>query len=409
MASFGRILAIGLLLVFGALSTLIVQANSAAQQTATPTATVTSTAAPTQEAAATTEATAAAESALTITSGVPMIVQLVGGAGPIDLLFTATVGQTITVTARSEIAGAIDTTLQVLSADNENLAFNDDHETRSEDLSSRDSVIEDFELPEEGIYIIRVDSFTGASSGNVEVTLDASGGRSVDGSGTIVVEDRLRSNRTFETTFEGNEGDVVTITVRDLPNDDIDIDPLVTLLDEDGEVLAENDDHENRDQSLDLFDARIENFVLPASGTYTIAVDEFFGDAGEFELSVQFGTTVSNPSNDEAVSIEPIEVEGTVPANSTFEQPLEVNAGAVVTITVRSDLNGELDPILQLLDPNGDIAAENDDHNADDDTLSRYDAQIAQFEIPTSGTYIIVVSGYAASSGDFTLTIVFEN
>jgi hypothetical protein len=401
MAAFGRIFVIGILLLFAALSGLMVPVDAAAQVTATPTVTVTPSATPSAE------ATAPAETALTIADGVPILVQLVGGAGPVDLLYTATEGERITVTARSETPGAIDTTLQVLDSANENLAFNDDHDTRSDDLSNRDSVIEDLELPEAGVYIIRVNSFTGASTGIVEVTLESSGGRNVDGSSTIVIEDRLRSNRTYETTFEGNEGDVVTITVRDLPEDDADIDPLVTLLDEDGEVLAENDDHENRDASLDLFDARIENFALPADGTYTIEVDEFFGDAGDFELIISFGSSVSQ--DDAGVSREPIVIEGTVPANSTFEQPFEADAGAVVTITVRAVPDAELDPIVQLVAPDGDVIAENDDHESDDETLSRYDAQIPSLSIPETGTYIIVVSGFAASAGDFTLTIVFEN
>ncbi|MFN8373472.1 MAG: pre-peptidase C-terminal domain-containing protein [Anaerolineae bacterium] len=386
MAGIGRVFGIVMLLLLGSLPGMMAQAEFSAQETPTPTAAVATTPVPAQ----------------TLVDGVPVTIQLVGGAGPVDLLYTAPDAQTVTVTARSETAGAIDTTLQVLSADNENLGFNDDHETRRADLSNRDSVIEDLELPSAGVYIIRVDSFTGASTGNVEVTLDAAGRGAVgDVAEPVVISDRLRRSRTYETTFEGNEGDVVTITARDLPDDDADIDPLLTLLNEDGDVLAENDDHENRDTALDLFDARIENFVLPEDGTYTIEVDEYFGDPGDFELTINFATSIT-----EALS-GPLEIEGNVPANGRFEQVFTANEGDVVTITVRADSNSDLDPILRLLDAGGETIAENDDHASEDTSLSRYDSQIAAFTIPANGRYLVVVTGFGTSSGDFRLTIEF--
>ncbi len=397
MAAFGRILLSCILLCLVILPGVAVQADYAAQVTATPTATLP---------AATAEATASVfeQTGLTITDGAPVVISLVGGQGAIDLFYTAAEAQTINVTARSVTPGAIDTTLQVLTADNDNLGFNDDHETRRDDLSNRDSVLEDVELPDAGVYIIRVTSFTGASTGSVEVTLEVSERGGIgEISEPVVVNERLRSNRTFETTFEGNEGDVVTITVRDLPDDDADIDPLVTLLDEDGEVLAENDDHENRDTTLDLFDARIENFILPSDGTYTIEVDDYFGDPGEFELTISFANSTT------AIAGGTMEIEGSVQANGRFEQAFTANEGDVVTITVRTERNSDLDPVLRLFDASGETLAQNDDHNSDDDSLNRYDSQIASFEIPETGTYLIVVTGFGTSEGDFTLIIEFES
>jgi hypothetical protein len=384
MAAFGRVFLIFALLIFATLSGVMAQTDQNQQLTPTP--------------------TASSQTNLTLVENVPVTIALVGGAGPIDLQYTASESQTITVTARSETPDAIDTTLQILSADNENLGFNDDHDTRSQDLSSRDSVIEDLELPTAGIYIIRVDSFTGASTGNVIVTLDVAGnGRAVnEAAESIIVTDHLRSNRSYEITFDGNEGDVVTITARDLPDDDVDIDPLLTLLSDEGDVLAENDDHETRDLALDLFDARIESFVLPTNGTYTIQVDDYFGDPGEFELTIEFANVIASLSNGAIV------VQGTVPAEESFEQTFAANEGDVITITAHAS-EDTLDPIVTLFDMNGEIIADNDDHDSEDTSLNRYDAQIAAFTIPATGTYHVIVTGYGTSFGDFTLTIELAN
>jgi hypothetical protein len=343
---------------------------------------------------------AAAQTELTIVENTPVTIQLVGGAGPVDLFYTAPEAQTITVTARSETPAALDTTMQILSADNENLAFNDDHDTRNQELSSRDSVIEDLELPAAGVYIIRVDSFTGAGTGNVIVTLEVAGnGRGlIQVDEPVVISEHLRTNSTYETTFDGNEGDIVTITVRDLPDDEADIDPLLTLLDDEGDVLTENDDHETRDTYLDLFDSRIESFELPTNGTYTIQVNDYFGDSGDFELTITFANTVASLSDGALV------IEGTVPVEDSFGQTFTANEGDIVTITAHAT-DDDLDPILTLLDENGQILADNDDHDSEDTSLNRYDAQIAQFAIPATGSYQVLVTGYGTSFGDFTLTI----
>ena len=73
---------------------------------------------------------------------------------------------------------------------------------------------------------------------------------------------------------------------------------------------------------------------------------------------------------------EPVQFEGT--------------AGEVVTITMRSDG----DPRLLLLDPNGNVVAENDDA----DGVGELNSQITRFQLPQDGVYTIVATTY--SEGD---------
>jgi tetratricopeptide (TPR) repeat protein len=71
----------------------------------------------------------------------------------------------------------------------------------------------------------------------------------------------------------------------------------------------------------------------------------------------------------------------------------EGTAGTVVTISAREVVAGEVDPLIALLDPNGNPIAGDDDFGGD------LDALIEDFELPMTGTYALLVShaegGYA--------------
>ena len=70
-------------------------------------------------------------------------------------------------------------------------------------------------------------------------------------------------------TFEANAGDEVTISAR--MADDSGVDPLLVLLDENGEPIAGDDDGGGQ------LDSQIPNFRLPQTGSYTILVSHANG------------------------------------------------------------------------------------------------------------------------------------
>lgn len=73
--------------------------------------------------------------------------------------------------------------------------------------------------------------------------------------------------------FQGNGGDVVTITVTSIGGTD----PRAKLLDSNGNVLAEDDD------SLGNYGSLI-TYTLPSTGTYTVRIDVYTG--GTYEILV---------------------------------------------------------------------------------------------------------------------------
>lgn len=69
--------------------------------------------------------------------------------------------------------------------------------------------------------------------------------------------------------IEGERDQVISILAQGRPGDEVD--PLMVLLNEDGQVLAANDDYG------DTIDAAIFDFQLPSDGTYTVLVSHSLG------------------------------------------------------------------------------------------------------------------------------------
>lgn len=81
-------------------------------------------------------------------------------------------------------------------------------------------------------------------------------------------------------TFDGNEGQQVTITARDSLG--VGVDPLLVLLDEDGTPIVGNDDGGGELDSL------INDFILPDDGTYTVVVSHANGGfTGTINISLK--------------------------------------------------------------------------------------------------------------------------
>jgi len=217
---------------------------------------------------------------------------MLDGEQPTRLTYEATAGDVITVSARSleidpDPPAISDMIIAVAAADGTQLAYNDDHATDRDDLAPTDALIERLVLPEAGTYTIRVDTYGGIFPGEVEVTLTAAdlfeAEFTEDDDGTLTINARLPRGLRYRYTFEAAADTVITASAKDIS---LTLDPRLTLLDAEGNVIATNDDHGTDDLTLDLLDAKLSDITLPADGRYTLVVTDFLGRAGTFALRV---------------------------------------------------------------------------------------------------------------------------
>ncbi len=181
-----------------------------------------------------------------------------------------------------------DTYLELNGPDGQQVMVNDDG---GEGLNS---LIEEFTLPATGTYTIVARSFGNAGTGSYSLSLVTGGSSSVPaiptgGSGSLSYGDTVTGtlNQTQDSwTFEGRAGDSVTIAMTSA-----DFDTYLELYGPDGQVVTTNDDGGQGLNSL------IDNFVLPADGTYTIVARSFANaGTGSYSLSLVTGGSSSVPA-----------------------------------------------------------------------------------------------------------------
>jgi len=226
--------------------------------------------------------------------------------------------------------------------------------------------------------------------------------------------------------FDGSEGDVVTITMVDTSRNG-ELDPYIQLLNEDGDVVAENDDADSDADLPDSLDSQITEFELDSDGTYFIVATRFGQEngssEGDFELTLDEGegsgggnddngNDSGNNDNADAISIEYGDtVEGEITDDAVYVYySFEGEEGDVVTITlVDTSRSGDLDPYVGLVDESGEVIAENDDAERGARLPDSFDSQITEFELPDDGTYVIIATRYGfedgTGEGEFELTL----
>jgi len=199
---------------------------------------------------------------------------------------------------------------------------------------------------------------------------------------------------THRYSFSGQQGDVVSISLTSS-----DFDAYLTLLDENGVVVATNDDGAGSLNSL------IDSFVLPADGAYTIEASSFSRfSTGSYTLNLIEGSAPSTttggdvtPQNGGEIGIGDT-VSGTLGGNSASERyTFQAEAGQVVTILLISE---DFDTYLRLQDPSGlEIAY-------DDDSGGNLDSRIGPYTLAANGTYTILAESFGgSSSGSYRLSL----
>ncbi len=312
-------------------------------------------------------------------------------AGGNGFTFTAEAGQVITINVSSDDFDTFVTLYQATQDGTYVELINDDDSAGN--LNSR---IENFTLPESGVYLIAVTDVDGTGSGTFTLTTErgvatvvvtpvpteaaSSGGNIEIGA---ILDGVLPATNAATYTFEGQEGQSVTITVMSS-----EFDPFVTLTQSDGQTLTSDDD------SAGSLNARIEAFTLPETGRYNIVVSRVAGSGtGSFTLELSGGVEPSD-----TVTITPGSVEGAL----TSDQPaaiyfFEGQAGESVTIVATS---AEFDVFLTLSGSDGNVLV------SDDDSAGNLNARIENFVLPIDDSYMITVSSFAEGvSGSFTLIL----
>lgn len=198
-------------------------------------------------------------------------------------------------------------------------------------------------------------------------------------------------------SFEAEADAVVTIQMTATSGT---LDPALALLDSSGAPIITNDDDPVRGTS----DAVLRDITIPADGTYIILAtrsDDVTGvTSGEYRLTLRQPVETTIAYDESVVG----DIDNATPQ---IEYTFEAQEGDRITIQMDTT-DGELDPMILLLDPAGVQIAFNDD----DPSSDTGNALLQNFEIPADGVYTIVATRFrresGTSSGSFILRLMLS-
>jgi hypothetical protein len=229
--------------------------------------------------------------------------------------------------------------------------------------------------------------------------------------------------------FEGSAGDSVSIQMDAVADPDfVSLDTLLVLEYEDGTTLAEDDDGGEGTNS------RIENFELPADGSYVIIATSYSGDdSGRYELRLDLlGSFARRIEYAGAIGYQERVSAELTPDVVAHLWEFEGEAGDEISVAMNA-LSEELDPFLLLLamgepletgeltleeyfslseDELADLVAAADERGVllnfnDDRDEGVLDSLIPSFVLPEDGRYFIVATSCCTggSSGPYELIL----
>lgn len=214
--------------------------------------------------------------------------------------------------------------------------------------------------------------------------------------------------------FAAEAGDIVTLRMRATSGD---LDSLLILEGPDGQEIARNDDEDSRTS----LDAGLVDVLLPASGLYTVVATRFnpvVGTTeGDFLLTIAPGipveTTPETTASTGSFTLPDTPEAAITPGESLTATLDNIQTHRLYTLEVvdlhplRVTMNataGDLDPLLILLGPQGEVVARNDNAAAGDTN-----AAIGPLTLDAAGTYTIVATRFrgriGTTTGSFSLTV----
>ncbi|MEQ8677644.1 MAG: PPC domain-containing protein [Aggregatilineales bacterium] len=340
------------------------------------------------------------------------------GVRGIEYRFDAQAGDNVNIFMNA-ISGLIDPVLYLNDESGQLLAENDNDPLET----TQNAFIRNFTIPENGSYVIvatYLDSVNQSTTGRFALTLEVVGSVTDSSSQELVygqqVNGEIDRQMTFvEYTFTASTGDVVNIQLNAISGN---LDPLLRLLNPSGQEITRNDDRGDDD----TYNSFINNFIIPAPGTYTIVATRYNENVGttigEFELILAEGVdnvevvqtaptlTPQNNQNPPEIFV-PLSVDGVIELGEEISGsiPLDLGrriyrftgqSGQIVNIYMEA-ATSELDPLLIVLDPEGRELARNDDTNL---SANNYNSTIDNIQLPIDGDYTIIASRYRQNFGE---------
>lgn len=309
--------------------------------------------------------------------------ELMEGARPV-WTFRGDAGQLVTIVL-TPLNEQLDLIFELVGPDGQLLT------TKDETFVGDPEVLVGFELPVTGTYKVQIRSFSD-KGGGYTLALDEGGENTSNfyDAGDLVYgnvkRDALQENEVHAWFFEGHTGDEVTVLVTPLgENLDMDIwllDPLVHRL-------------AQKDENLSGEGEMIE-MTLPVDGLYAVMVQEFFGEPGEYEISI---TAKGYDNLEDAGEIDYGQtVTGTLLPGKGAVWHFAGTANTTIELTLTPD-DDRGDLVLILRDPDGEEVARVDLN------LAGEPEQLRSFNIPRDGDWTIVIKEFFDEGGPYELKL----
>lgn len=293
------------------------------------------------------------------------------------------------------ISGDLDAFVQVVNSASIVIAENDD-------ALGLDAAINGLVIRDDGTYVIIATRFgqgAGRSSGSFVLTLESAAesglGRRIDAALPLAYGDSIEGELTADTpaqfyTFDAQPDDVITIRMDRVGGD---LDPLIALLNPQGNEIISDDDGGGGQNSL------ISGYTLPTGGRYTLVATRFERQSGR--TTGRYTLTLESAGNafaDAAPGAERIAYGGTAAGRIDDSIPQQVfafrgAAGDVVTVTMNR-VDGDLDPFVSILDAQFRALVSDDDSGGD------RNSRISSFTLPANGLYYVQASRYSGTDGN---------
>lgn len=323
-------------------------------------------------------------------------------------------GEVITVTLE-RLNGDLDPYLTVVGPSGREVAFNDDAEVPVGGIPLN-AQLRGFSGDVAGTYTIQATRYGGGigmSSGDYRLTV-ATGQALLAGS-SLRVGDAVEGTITdalpiLEYTIALDAGQTITVTLEAL---DGELDPYLLLLDSSGQEIAYNDDAAIL-VGNSAYNAQLAGWTAPATDVYTIRATRFLQatgpTTGPFRLSVTAGVSTAALPAASGITTAPDVVVGDVvtgeitPDAYAVDYPILLAAGDTIAVTMEA-LGGDLDTLIVIYDPQGNMASYNDDAVTQVGS-DPFNSRISGFTAPSGGLYTISATRLGLDEG--TTTGTFE-
>jgi len=186
-------------------------------------------------------------------------------------------------------------------------------------------------------------------------------------------------------TLPGSRGEVVRIRLSATNGN---LDPVLVMFNEEGEVVFQRDDSagsQNIEATLTIQENGVHTLVVGRFG-YTLGTTN-----GDFEFSLERVGIQSSEGSNLQYGI-PV-TNSITNSQSQIFYTFQATEGDILNIEM-SRSSGNLDPVLQVVDAERFLVAENDDFSD-----STRNARLENLLIEQSGTYIVVATRYGGESG----------